>query len=138
MELFGPVCGRSSCEVLGGIEWLPVMCGCAIASGWSCAFRSPAMIVGVELLPCSISVDSCSQYSSLTVCSRPLCGAYVAIMCSGACAVLMVIVMNLPLCGLMSVIAGVIFGDVMMDTPVKRRLIFPFSSLSASVLCQTV
>ena len=61
VELFGPVCGRSSREVLGGIEWLPVMCGCAIASGWSCAFRSPAMIVGVELLPCSISVDSCSQ-----------------------------------------------------------------------------
>ena len=27
-----------------------------------------------------------------------------------------VIVMCLPLCGLMSVIAGVIFGDVMMDT----------------------
>ena len=61
VELFGPVCGRSSCEVLGGIEWLPVMCGCAIVSGCSCAFRSPAMIVGVELLLCSISVESCSQ-----------------------------------------------------------------------------
>ena len=57
---------------------------------------------------------------------------------SGACAVLIVIVMCLPLCGLMSVIAGVILGDVMMDTPVKFCLILPFSSLSASALCHTV
>ncbi len=38
---------------------------------------------------------------------------------SGACAALIVIVMRMPLCGLMSVIAGVIFGDVTMDTAAK-------------------
>ena len=57
---------------------------------------------------------------------------------SGASAVLTVVVMNLPLCGLMSVMLGVIRGAVMMEVPVKFCINFPVLLRCASALCQTV
>ena len=57
---------------------------------------------------------------------------------SGASAVLIVMVMNLPLCGLMSVMLGVIRGAVMMEVPVKFCVSLPVLFRCASALCQTV
>ena len=47
-----------------------------------------------------------------------LCGMYVAMILSGASAVLSVRARNLPLMGLISVMEGVMWGAVTMETPV--------------------
>ena len=67
-------------------------------------------------------------------CSCSLCGAYVAMMCSGASAVFSVMVRNLPLCGLMSVMLGVTVGAVIMEVPVKFCASLPVSVRCASAL----
>jgi hypothetical protein len=64
------------------------------------------------------SVERFCHAVSLFSCQLPLCGMYVAMIFSGASAVLKVAVMCLPLCGLMSVSVGVMCGAVMMETPV--------------------